>query len=333
MGFARLLPLGLAVVLASACSRSKEPAPGPDAVAVPATSPPAATVPISARYTRPAPDRLVAIGDLHGDLDAALRALRLAGAIDEKNAWVGGNLVLVQTGDQIDRGDDDRKIVDLFERLKVDAKNAGGEVLALVGNHEIMNAQLDFRYVTAGAFSTFDDLLTGGTLSSRLAEIEERARGRASAFLPGGRYASLLAERPLIMKVGQSIFVHGGVLPKHVRYGVDRINDEVRDWLKASRAECPAVVSSEDGPVWTRMYSAAPGQEECVILQDALTKLGAKRMVVGHTVQRAGISAACDNHVWRIDTGLSKFYGGKLEVLEIRGDTVNVRRAAAGGDR
>jgi hypothetical protein len=333
MGTIRALYLGLAVVAIAGCSRSKEPEPEiaqpvahPPAAHPSAPRPPASVASLSSRYSRPGPEHLVAIGDLHGDLDVTRRALRLAGAIDANDRWAGGSLVLVQTGDEIDRGDDDRKIMDLFERLKVEAKAAGGEVLALSGNHEIMNALLDFRYVTPGAFTSFGDLSAQGTSSSSLARLEEPARGRAAAFLPGGRYSAHVATRPLIVKVGDSVFVHGGVLPKHVRYGLDRINDEVHDWLVGKRPDCPAVVTSEDGPVWTRMYSAATGNEECAILREALDAMGAKRMVVGHTVQRNGINSACDGRVWRIDTGLAKFFGGKLEVLDVRGDAVTVRR-------
>src|SRR5688500_6932282 len=60
--------------------------------------------------------RVIAIGDLHGDLAATRRALRLAGAIDEHDRWIGGDLVVVQTGDQLDRGDDEQAIVDLLGR-------------------------------------------------------------------------------------------------------------------------------------------------------------------------------------------------------------------------
>lgn len=330
MGTIRTLSLGLVVVAVAACSRSKEPE--PESASQP-PRPPAPVISLSSRYARPGPEHLVAIGDLHGDLDVTRRALRLAGAIDEKDAWAGGNLVLVQTGDEIDRGDDDRKIMDLFERLKVEAKKAGGEVLALSGNHEIMNASLDFRYVTPGALTSFGDTVAVGTLAPRLTSLEEPSRGRAAAFLPGGHYSGLVATRPLVVRVGDSVFVHGGVLPKHLRYGLDRINDEVHDWLLGRRPDCPAVVTSEDGPVWTRMYSAAPGKEECTTLQEVLGAMGAKRMVVGHTVQRNGINSACDGRAWRIDTGLSKFFGGKLEVLDIRADVVSVRRVETDAGR
>jgi hypothetical protein len=180
----------------------------------------------------PAPERLVAIGDLHGDLDAARRALRLAGAIDAADAWIGGKLVVVQTGDEIDRGDDDRKILDLFDALKAQAARAGGEVLALVGNHEIMNSQLDFRYVTPGGFSAFAEVNPRDESDARrAADLETAQRGRAAAFLPGGKYAQILAQRPATVRVGDTVFVHGGIEPKYARLGLDAINDGARAWL------------------------------------------------------------------------------------------------------
>src|SRR5262249_29953367 len=163
---------------------------------------------------------LVAIGDLHGDLDATRAVLKLAGAIDDKDHWAGGALVVVQTGDQLDRGDDDRAILDVLDRLADEAKAKGGAVIALNGHPEGMNVQLDFRYVTENAFKAF----AGAGVSSmdpRLAGVPEAARARAAAFLPGAPYAKRMAKRGIAALVGDTVFVHGGLLPKHVRYGVD----------------------------------------------------------------------------------------------------------------
>jgi hypothetical protein len=273
----------------------------------------------------PAPARLVAVGDLHGDLAATRKVLVLAGAIDAKDAWVGGKLVVVQTGDAIDRGDDDRAVLDLLERLKGEAAKAGGELVAMSGNHEIMNASFDFRYVTPPSFGTFGDVKpTTPGVAAALEHVAAPARGRAAAFAPGGPYAAMIAKRPVIYRAGDTVFVHGGILPKHVAYGVDRINDETRAWLVGDKSDPPRILLQEDGPIWSRMYSAAPGREECAILKETLDKLGAKRMVMGHTPQRSGISPACESRGWRIDTGLSKFYGGPTQALAIEGDTVTV---------
>jgi hypothetical protein len=227
----------------------------------------------------------------------------------------------VQTGDEIDRGDDDRRIIDLFDRLADEAKAAGGSVIALNGNHEVMNVQLDFRYVTEGAYKDFAGA-AAKALDPRLDRLPEPAKARAAAFLPGGPYAKKLANRKLVAVVGDTVFLHGGLLPKHVRYGVDRINREVSAWMDGASRSVPSIITGEDGPVWLRRYSASTDTEDCRVLSETLAMLPAKRMVVGHTVQRGGISSACDAKVWRIDVGLSKFYGGKPEVLEIKGDEV-----------
>jgi Calcineurin-like phosphoesterase len=286
--------------------------------------PSTSAVTLSARISRPAADRIVAIGDLHGDMEATRKVLRLAGAIDANDAWVGGKLVVVQTGDEIDRGDGDRKIIDLMERLKVDAKATGGEVIALSGNHELMNAQFDFRYVTLGGFAAFSDVTPkNADITARISDIDANAKGRAAAFAPGGPYAAILAERPIVMKVGDNVFVHGGILPKHISYGLDKMDREVADWLLGKEG-LPSVAIADDGPVWTRSYSAAPGKEECALLDRALGSLGAKRMIVGHTVQRDGVTSACEGKVWRVDVGLSHYFGGPVQALEIKGDTMTV---------
>ena len=221
------------------------------------------------------------------------------------------------------------KIIDLFEKLKKEAKAAGGEVLAMTGNHEIMNGQADFRYVTPGAFNAFSDIPSRDDAASTKS-IDAQSRGRFSAFAPGGQYAKIIADRPAIARVGDSIFVHGGVLPKHVRAGLDRINTETREWLLGERRKLPKEIEAEDGPLWTRMYSSAPTDKEvCATLNETLTLLHAKRMVMGHTPQKPDINAACDGRAWRIDTGMSKFYSGNVEVLELRGDEAKVLKEGA----
>jgi hypothetical protein len=329
--------LSLLAVLALADPGCRRNAPEPDRAegvraVSPALAPPSHSAPppsaevvrdTDTSYRSPAPARLVAIGDLHGDLKAARAALRLAQAIDERDRWVGGKLVVVQTGDEIDRADDDRAVLELFDRLADAAQAAGGNVRPLIGNHEAMNVSGDFRYVTPAALAGFGDIDSKRVPAPILAQTPPEARGRLAAFSPGGPYAGRLARRDAIAVVGDTVFVHGGVTAAHVRYGIGRFNRELRRWM-AGEGPSPVLATDDQGPLWTRRYSDDRSSIDCAGLGEALRALDAKRMVVGHTVHEEGISSACDGRVWRIDTGLSALYGGPLQVLQIEGDTVTV---------
>lgn len=271
----------------------------------------------------PSAARIVAIGDLHGDLEATKQVLRLTGLVDDGLRWSGGEAVLVQTGDQLDRGDGERAIVDLLERLQGEALAAGGRIIVLNGNHELMNVAGDLRYVTPGGFVDFADFGPAPAGDPIATAVAPPQQGRVIAFRPGGPYAEKLARRPVIAQVGETVFVHGGVLPLHVELGVERINREVAAWV-AGRGPNPSYMRRRDSPVWSRHYSDSPDAADCALLADTLGRLGAKRMIVGHTVQKGGPSSACDGRVWRIDVGLAAHYGGRPAGIEIRGDRVQV---------
>ena len=341
---------GFALLFWVACQRNPEPAPapppaGPATVSAatvrgqasisaasgrPRAAGPAASSdrPTSFRY--PAAARLVAIGDLHGDLGATRAALRLAGAIDENDRWVGGDLVVVQTGDYLDRGDDDRSIIELFASLSPQARAAGGALHVLNGNHEAMNVAGDFRFVTPKSYADFAEIAPKPELAPIVRRFPAERRGRAAAFLPGGPFAVRLAEHDAVIVVGDTVFTHGGVLPQHVSYGIERINTELRRWMLGQIATAPPMVTGQESPIWSREYSfGEPRPAVCEMLDKALRQLRAVRMVVGHTPQKEGINSACDEHVWRIDVGMSAFYGGRPEVLEIRGQKVRALPEAA----
>lgn len=313
--------------------RSAPPTPASPAARPSSTRPPAeapkpaaakASAPTSARL--PAPARLVAIGDLHGDFEATRAVLRLAGAIDAQDRWIGKDLVVVQTGDQLDRGDGERKILELLEKLQAEAAAAGGALHVLNGNHELMNAAGDLRYVTAGGFLDFAEVPGVEVSDPRASRVPEPMRGRFLAFAPGGPYARKLAERPVILIVGETVFVHGGLLPEHVQRGVDAINGEVQRWLRGEGEISPDILQDDQSPVWTRRYCENPRPTDCQVLRETLAAVPARRLVVGHTVHKEGVLSACDGAVWCIDVGMAAYYGGHPEALEIVGDQVRVLR-------
>ena len=262
--------------------------------------------------------RIVAIGDVHGDLEQARKALQLAEVVDETGHWIGGHTVAVQVGDQVDRGDDDRAVLDWFEALSVEARAAGGAFYPLIGNHEQMNAQLDFRYVTTAAFKSFAGVPVDPS-DARVASVAARKRGRAAAFVPGGPYARLLSAHNVIQIVDTTIFVHGGVLPHHVAEGLDALNDEHSAWLRGD-GRLSDLWGGDDSPVWDRTFSEETTAAGCALLYETLDALGLSRMVVAHTPQEDGITTDCNDRVIRVDVGLSTYYGGPVQALEILGD-------------
>lgn len=241
-------------------------------------------------------DRVVAVGDLHGDLGGALRTLHLAGVVNDSGHWSGGQDTLVQTGDTTDRGPDSRAVMDLLRRLQQEATAQGGRVVCLLGNHEVMNLQGDWRYVDPGDIRAFGS--------------EE---ARREAFSPGGAHGDWLRSLDVATRVGDTVFVHGGLAPTWARLGLDELNRTAREALHSREA----TILGPTGPVWFRGYVQEPEAKACPALQASLDALGARRMVVGHTTQRSGeILTRCHGRLHAIDTGIAAHYGSRLSAWE-----------------
>ena len=339
----------------------------------------------------PAAPRVIAVGDLHGDASKARRALRLAGVLGQDDRWCGGGSVVVQVGDILDRGDGELSLLHLLERLSNEAAAAGGAVHTLHGNHETLNVAGRFRYATRGGSQAFAHRaavealaaawkrrcgcdgggdgadVTGLTEPIALDEASTRAAAtpaRAAALRPGGPVTTrFLAPSRVVLQIGSSVFVHGGVLPSHGVHGaagMAAINESASAWMRGepSHTTMPPILGGRDAVVWARDYShedAASCDCECVVLgvgvggreerrtqntnnqptshplgdslRVALQSIpGAARMVMGHTIQEAGVNGACGGAALRVDVGLSAGCGdGRVQVLEILNDGATVR--------
>jgi hypothetical protein len=308
--------------LAVACSRPEDRPKGQEPGTLrPATDRPQAPTPPAMEKPAPPPappavrrvalrqgQLVAAIGDIHGDLTALRGVLKLAGATDAKDRWIGGDRIVVLTGDYLDRGDDERGIWDLLLALQDQAAAAGGAVHPLIGNHEMLNAQGDLDSVS---------------MRGRLA-FNEGGLTRKQLFSPGGKLAMRLATRKVTLVIGRTVFVHGGVTTTQARRGLDELNRAAAGFLEGTR---PALDFDVNTMLWMRHYSNGnPSPEVCDELAATLRLLDADRMVMGHTPQKA-INAACGDRAWRIDVGLSRHYGSHApEVLVVQDNRVRVLR-------
>jgi hypothetical protein len=300
---------------------------------------------------RPAVQRIVAIGDLHGDYGAWTAIAHAAGLIDDQGRWVGKKTILVQAGDVPDRGPDSAKILRQLMRLQKEAPRRGGQVIALIGNHEAMNMIGDLRYVDPGEYAALADanstamrerafasLSTEVTKQYRAANpaitdaeirrkwIESTPLGWVEhrlAWRPTGEFGRWVMRNPAVAMVQGNLFVHGGISAEYSKVPIDEINKRVRAALATGELSPTSIINDPIGPLWYRGLVAQdadvrpppPGE-----LATVLSAYGAKRIVVAHTPVLSGIKILDDGRLVRIDSGNSRYYGGQLSYLEIIGD-------------
>jgi hypothetical protein len=306
--------------------------------------------------------RIVAVGDLHGDFSAWIDIARAAGLVDGHNHWTGGNTILVQVGDVNDREPDSLKIFRNLMQLQKEAGRSGGRVVALVGNHEAMNMLGDLRYTTPGEFAAFAD----GESAARRDRLYEAYRTQVEtvyrtlnpkmtpaeikdawikvtplgwveqrlAWSPDGELGKWIRSNPAVAKIGDTVFVHGGISAEYSKIPIAEINHRVAAALAAVDDSDKSILNDQLGPLWYRGLAgrgpesegrppAVPVPPRPTLDQEvtmALAAYGAKRVVIGHTPDRSGIIIGSNGRLARIDTGISRFYNGPLTWLEIVAD-------------
>jgi hypothetical protein len=210
-----------------------------------------------------APPRVVAVGDVHANLEGFTHILQQAKLIDASRHWIGGKATLIQCGDSIDRGPDMRGVLDFLMALEKQASKKGGRVITLLGNHEAMNIYGDLRYVTPGNFASFADSHSEKRREKAWKEYVEWRTSRAAArkqpepqisaevrqqwlaahplgffehreaFGEQGKYGKWLRERPALVLLDGTVFVHGGIAPEFAAWKLDDINKRVRNEIQA----------------------------------------------------------------------------------------------------
>ena len=288
----------------------------------------AAGLSATAARTLPPAERIVAIADVHGGFEPFVSILTTTGLINAQRRWSGGKAVFVQTGDITDRGHGVREALDLVMALEKEAEAAGGRVLMVLGNHEIMNMLGDLRDVAPEVLAAF-----GGEAAYR------------DAFARDGRYGKWLRSKPMIATVDDTVFMHAGInlefsdasiddLNKRVRREVDQWDDGRRllegkglvkrsspfievvqaartelerlNGLAAAKKDVPedtprvaaallplanigaSALLNAEGPMWFRGFANWSEPEGATRMAALLKHHRVKRFVAGHNAQREG---------------------------------------------
>lgn len=318
----------------------------------------------------PKTDRIIVIGDVHGDLKLAIKSFKLAGLIDDNLNWIAEpkHTVVVQVGDQIDScrpinnvydctkqnvndNGNDMGVMDFFNLMHKKASNYAGAVYSLLGNHELMNSQKNFTYVSHNNLNGFKY----GNLNGN--------KGRELAFTPGGVVANMMGcTRNSVMIIGSNLFVHAGVLPSIInnidlpdadnRTKLKYVNNMIRKWLlnkikdPLDKKNVNNIFDDTNNLFWTRLHgeinkNTSLDDQKCSdVIGKNLELFTIGQMIVGHSPQfmykkndgRTSINGTChdgnnNNRLYRVDNGLSLAFNAfgnnyNVQVLEILNDNI-----------
>jgi hypothetical protein len=311
-------------------------------------------------------EKIIAVGDLHGDYGNFIKILKKAGVVDDTLSWIAGKTHFVQNGDVMDRGDYAKSIFDLIKKLQEEAEKAGGKVHVLLGNHEELNitgmAPRYPGYVSRLQFFSFLPADYQKKLENEYKEEMEKAKtnDNSDSLIDAAEkfwadvitkpnpyqyeytlnfnenYGKWLLEGNAIIRINDTIFVHGGISKRFSTWTLEKINETYREELSMLRL-ChkrrtdplfrPQIVYDPDGPLWFRDLATKQDEDFVDEVNLILDNLDAKHMVIAHTpfgstgspVVPENIKAISrfDDKIWIIDTGISKYYGGILSYLTI----------------
>jgi hypothetical protein len=155
------------------------------------------------------------------------------------------------------------------------------------------------------------------------------------AWGPSGELGKWATRNAAIAKVGGTLFVHGGISAEYAKLPLDEVNRRVAAAMAAGDESPSGILSEPLSPLWYRglVQADADAQAERAAakpptppltqeqeLAAVLAAYGAQRLVLAHTPSLTGIQITNGGRLARIDTGISRFYGGSLSWLEIIGD-------------
>lgn len=313
--------------------------------------------------TAPA-QRVVAVGDLHGDFSAWRDILRSASLVDSRGRWSGGNTILVQTGDAVDRGPKSLEIIHDLMRLQKEASRAHGQVIALVGNHEAMNLTGDLRYVSAAGYADYADRDSKSrreaVYSANKAAIETAYRekdaqlgsdairkawfeafplGRLelqAAWSDHGEIGRWVVKNPVVALLDGTLFVHGGISPAYAGLTVAQINARAADALAARSTDPAAIINDEQGPLWYRGLAQPPksnnGASLTAATPDQIQPAGDEQLDA--LLSAFGAQRIVVGHT-PVLSGIASFRDGKLICIDtgisaVYGGTVSYLEIVAG---
>lgn len=244
---------------------------------------------------------ILAISDIESGFKTFRDFLINNKVVDDKLNWAFGKGHLVLLGDFVDRGFSTTQVLWLIYKLEQEAKQKGGTVHFILGNHELKNMQGNFESTSPKYFHI------AAILNKKQTQLYD-----THSFL--GKW---MASKNSVERINGILFTHGGIHPELTSYttNLDEINQIVRNnyykpfYPKAVKNLEQLLISSHTGISWYRGYFKDNLTQKDV--EGILNTFNAKAIVVGHTLQRK-VNKVFNGKVIGIDVKHPKDYAKSI---------------------
>ncbi|GAC17766.1 metallophosphoesterase [Paraglaciecola arctica] len=253
---------------------------------------------------------VAALSDFHGQYDLMLELLKNNHIIDSDKHWAFGNGHFVITGDIFDRGTKVTEILWFLYDLERQAELAGGKIHLTLGNHEVMILNGNFKY-----------------LAPKYKDVAKKLnRPYETLFSKDSVLGNWLRSKPVLVKVNDMLFAHGGFHPKLAK---DNLSiEEINHIFKANLVEVELGTPREglgkylhktDGPIWYRGYFAKERKKDNGATLSEINLLlehfDVKHIIVGHTSQKQ-IETRFGGKIIAIDSSIKNGKYGEILFID-----------------
>lgn len=255
--------------------------------------------------------KIAALSDIHGQYDLLIELLQNNKIIDKNLNWSFGKGHFVIVGDIFDRGDKVNEILWFIYELEMQAKNAGGRVHYLLGNHEYMVLYNDLRYIHEKY-----------NIVSKLLNLEYDQLYGDNTII--GRW---LRSKSTIVKINDILFTHGGISEDFISqegFNINKINNtmrksiprlkELRNFRKNGQSkDLYNMYFGSNSLIWYRGYFE--GVLIDTDISNILKLVDANHIVVGHTSNKKVVQLY-DNKIIGVDSNIKKGKYGELLIIK-----------------
>lgn len=247
------------------------------------------------------------LSDIEGNFEKFRDLLTINKIIDSSFKWRFGNGHLILCGDFFDRGDEVTECLWLVYSLEEQAKEYGGYVHFILGNHEIMNLMGNHKYTQPKYIETANSL----------------KRELTDLYGPDSELGKWLRTKNIVEKIDDILYTHGGISQEvnESNYSVPQINELFRNnncrvGTLHSNSIVSVLFSNVISPFWYRGYYENEDRFKASITQvdSTLIRFDVNKIITGHTIVSDTVTVHYNGKVINVDTHHA---GGHSEALYI----------------